>query len=153
MIDMRAVLLAVVIGLFFTLPVWACPTPLPDHRIATPAADTPPEITRFLGQWNGKWKALWGNRWKETLCHTLVVQNVDSRGKVSVISSWGVFPPWGYTEPGYNWTVGTIADGKLVLRRFRNNAQVTYWFDGDALRAKWEKGSTIVGAKLTKVEQ
>jgi hypothetical protein len=86
-------------------------TPLPpDVRLVAPAADVPADIARFAGVWVGPWKEAGG---ADSLCATLVVEEVLPSGHARVVYSHGTWEPLQIRFPSYLQAAGRIADGEL----------------------------------------
>jgi hypothetical protein len=100
-------------------------TPLPPSTVMTPPADVPARIAAFSGVWVGQWTA-----GEVVMEHTLIVESIDKDGDsflVRILFSHGDQPHWGYDDPGYFRTEGSIgADGKLRLKPLPNGARITY---------------------------
>lgn len=81
----------------------------PDVRLIAPAADVPAAIARFAGVWVGPWKEAGA----DTLCATLVVEEVLPSGHARVVYSHGTWGPLQIRFPGYFQAAGRIVDGEL----------------------------------------
>jgi hypothetical protein len=122
-------------------------TPLPNPvPISPPSADVPEEISQFSGIWsNGKWDG--------KLCATLVVASVDAAGNVEAIYSHGAFAGWDILNADYFKSKGKVADGKLILEKFRNGAVVTYWFSGEKLKGSYFRNGGTSNVTLSRITQ
>jgi hypothetical protein len=79
-------------------------TPLPpDVRLIAPAADVPADIARFAGVWVGPWKEAGA----DTLCATLVVEEVLPSGHARLVynGTWAADPVPGHLQArdGRRW--------------------------------------------------
>ena len=73
-------------------------TPLPaDVKLIAPGPDIAPEAVRFSGAWTGAWK----EQDADTLCATLVVEELLPSGHARVIYGHGTWEPLGIRVPGY----------------------------------------------------
>lgn len=114
-------------------------TPLPpDVRLIAPAADVPAAIARFAGVWVGPWK----EPGAESLCATLVVEEVLPSGHARVVYSHGTSEAAQLRFPGYLHAAGRIVDGELrfALPIFGRPA-MAYRFTDDGALAGTFRGS------------
>jgi hypothetical protein len=118
-------------------------TPLPDDlTLAAPTADVPEDLARFAGVWTGAWRDAKG---KETLCTTLVVEEVLPNGYARVVYSVSVSSELGIRIPNF-WRVGgRIAEGVL---RFRlptvDRGALAYRFEGADLTGTYNNAEGAV---------
>lgn len=113
-------------------------TPLPaDIRLIAPGADVPPDAARFAGAWVGPWKEATG----DTVCGTLVVEEVLPTGHARVVYSHGAWASLGAQYPRYWRATGRVVDGelRLVLPSLART-QMAYRFTGDALSGTFPGG-------------
>ncbi len=126
-----------------------CNSPLPRSgpKLTQPADDVPADVAKFIGVWNGQ---IGGQ-----VCNTLVVEKIDKEGNASVLYSWGAYPLWGVNQPGWRVSSATLdKSGKLVLEKFPNGAQATYWFTEDTLEGQYRVSAGIVPKiKLTRADR
>ena len=106
-----AVLLVVAMGL---RPVEArdCrdETPLPaDVKLIAPGPDIAADAARFAGAWTGAWTA----QDADTICATLVVEELFPSGHARVIYGHGTWEALGVRVPSYWRATGRVADGVL----------------------------------------
>ncbi|MBT7286085.1 MAG: hypothetical protein HN834_11570 [Rhodospirillaceae bacterium] len=120
-----------------------CDTPLPDDlAIQTPAPDISKERIQFLGVWgNGKWDGV--------LCNTLLVQDIDAKGNVKTIYSWGTYNGWDIWEGKGPGGFKFIADNK-IQSKFRNGAVVTYWIEGKAMKGTYVRNGYTTRVTLVR---
>ena len=106
-------------------------TPLPaDVRLIAPGADVPPDAARFAGAWVGPWKEAGG----DTLCATLVVEEVLPTGHARVVYSRGTWEPLNLRSPMYWRATGRVVDGELQFSLpTYDRPAMAYRFTGDAL--------------------
>lgn len=107
-------------------------TPLPaDVSVTAPAPAVAEGLQRFSGIWVGAWNDFSG---VETLCHTLVVEEVLPNGYARVVYSHGTASAYDLFLPSFWRVTGQIVDGVL---RFRLptplRPELAYRFDGAAL--------------------
>jgi hypothetical protein len=123
-------------------------TPLPaDVTLIAPGPDVSQSVAEFAGAWVGAWM---NRRGEDTLCQTLVVEEVLPKGHARVIYSHGTHEAGGIRQPKFWRATGRVVDGVL---RFRlpvpERPDFVYRFDGQAL------SSTFKGegrARLTRFE-
>ena len=97
-------------------------TPLPaDVKLIAPGPDIAPEAARFAGAWTGAWK----EQDADTICATLVVEELLPSGHARVIYGHGTWEPLGIQVPAYWRATGRVVDGVLrVLPLLRHRAAV-----------------------------
>jgi len=112
--------------------------PLPDDVQLTPPADKfPEEVRAFAGKWAGSWAG--------KLDHVLVVEEIASRKKVTVVYAWGTAPDWNINKPGFVRVRGKIDSGTLEFT-LRNGAVVTYTqISPDELRGEYDLKEIVRG--------
>jgi hypothetical protein len=106
-------------------------TPLPpDVRLIAPAADVPAAFARFAGVWVGPWKETGG----DTVCATLVVEEVLPSGHARLVYSHGAWEPLPIRVPAYFRAAGRIVDDELrfALPTY-DRAPMAYRFTAGAL--------------------
>ena len=113
-------------------------TPLPaDVKLIAPGPDIAPEAARFAGAWTGAWKA----QATDTLCATLVVEELFPSGHARVIYGHGTWEPLGVPVPAYWRASGRVLDGVL---RFTlpvpDRPAFAYTFAGGALSGTFRGG-------------
>jgi hypothetical protein len=113
-------------------------TPLPaDVKLIAPGPDIAPEAARFAGAWTGAWKA----EATDTLCATLVVEELLPSGHARVIYGHGTWEPLGILTPSYWRATGRVVDGVL---RFAlpvpDPPAFAYTFTGGALSGTFRGG-------------
>ena len=85
-------------------------TPLPaDVKLIAPGPDIAPEAARFAGAWTGAWK----EQDTDTICATLVVEELLPSGHARVIYGHGTWEPLGIRVPAYWRATGRVVDGVL----------------------------------------
>jgi len=84
-----------------------CETPLPSNVIRQSKQAESGNLA-FLGVWGDA-------KWDNKLCHTLVVESVDSDGNARVVYSHGAFDAWGIKTPGFIRSKAMISNSTLVL--------------------------------------
>jgi len=85
-------------------------TPLPaDVKLVPPGSDAPPTAVGFAGTWVGAWR----ENGVDTVCATLVVEELLSTGHVRVIYSHGAWEPRRIRQPRFFRATGRIVDGVL----------------------------------------
>ena len=106
-------------------------TPLPaDARLTTPGADVPSDAARFAGVWVGPWKETSG----DTVCATLVVEEVLPTGHARVVYSHGPWEPFGLRLPMYWRASGRVVDGELRFPLpLPDRPAMAYRFTGNTL--------------------
>ena len=113
-------------------------TPRPaDVKLIAPGPDIAPEAARFAGAWTGAWKA----EATDTLCATLVVEELLPSGHARVIYGHGTWEPLGILTPGYWRATGRVVDGVL---RFAlpvpDSPAFAYTFTSGALSGTYRGG-------------
>jgi hypothetical protein len=101
-------------------------TPLPpDVRLIAPAADVPAAFARFAGVWVGPWKETGG----DTVCATLVVEEVLPSGHARLVYSHGAWEPLPIGSPhtfgprGGSWTTSCASRcRRTTARRWRTGS-------------------------------
>ena len=142
----RTVVLAVSCALILnSAPALAdedCRTPLPSgFKLAPPPPGLPDDLRRFHGAWgNGKWDG--------KLCHTLVLEVLDSSGSVNAIYSWGDFAGWNLKQ-GYSTHQGRISGDAVDLPRFSNGAKVDYQLAGGKLSGSYVRKGNVTKIVIT----
>lgn len=117
----------------------------PDIRLTPPADTLPAQVKTFAGKWAGSWDG--------TLDHVLIVEEIASPKKVTVIYAWGTAPSWNINKPGFSRFRGKISDGKLEIR-MRNGAIVTYaQTSPDELRGEYELSGMINQGTFKRVRE
>jgi dienelactone hydrolase len=103
--------------------------PLPsDLKADPPAADVPPNISRFAGVWaQGAWDGV--------LPHVLVVETVDGTGRAQVVYALGDYAE-GKVNRGYRRLTGRILADLLMLE-LSESASVAYRLAGDSLHGTY----------------
>ena len=85
-------------------------TPLPaDVKLVAPGSDVPATASRFAGAWIGAWMEESG----DTVCATLIVEEVLSTGHARLIYSHGAWEPRRIRQPRFYRASGRIVDGVL----------------------------------------
>ena len=85
-------------------------TPLPaDVKLIAPGPDITPDAARFAGAWTGAWK----EQDADTICATLVVEELLPSGHARVIYGHGTWEPLGIQLPAYWRATGRVVDGVL----------------------------------------
>src|SRR5882724_74604 len=85
-------------------------TPLPaDVKLVPPGPDVSATAARFAGTWIGAW----GENSVDTVCATLVVEELLSTGHARVIYSHGAWAPLQIPQPRFFRATGRIVDGVL----------------------------------------
>jgi hypothetical protein len=107
-------------------------TPLPANvSLVPPDSAVAETVARFAGAWAGVWVDQEG---RETLCHTLVIEQVFPNGFARVIYAIGTSEIWNFREPDFWRITGRIVDGVL---RFQlpvpGQPRLVYRFDGEGL--------------------
>ena len=113
-------------------------TPLPaDVKLIAPGPDIAPEAARFAGAWTGAWKA----QDADTICATLIVEELLPSGHARVIYGHGTWEPLGIQVPAYWRATGRVVDGVL---RFAlpvpDPPAFAYTFTGGALSGTFRGG-------------
>lgn len=118
--------------------------PLPtDLKVSAPPDSVPPEVRAFSGKWVGTWDA--------GLAHVLVVEDIPSADRVTVVYAFG--SNQFVRTPGFTRVRGTIASGKLNFK-LSNGAVVTYVLTpSDDLKAEYERPGEIVRATMKRVQE
>src|SRR6185369_15670131 len=113
-------------------------TPLPaDVKLIAPGPDIAPEAARFAGAWTGACK----EQDTDTICATLVVEELLPSGHARVIYGHGTWEPLGIPVPAYWRASGRVVDGVL---RFTlpvpDPPAFAYTFTGGALSGTFRGG-------------
>jgi hypothetical protein len=105
-----------------------CSSPLPSDFQAPQqsAADK----DRLVGVWGGA-------MWDGVLCHTLVVESLQSDGTAAVIYSHGAYASWGIRAPGFYRMPGRVVDDVLHLEFTRAKARAEYRIVDGSLQGKY----------------
>jgi hypothetical protein len=113
-------------------------TPLPaDVKLIAPRPDIAPEAARFAGAWTGAWKA----QDADTICATLVVEELLPSGHARVIYGHGTWEPSGIRVPGYWRATGRVVDGVLRFTLpIPDPPAFAYTFTGSALAGTFRGG-------------
>jgi hypothetical protein len=126
-------------------------TPLPaDVRLIAPVSEVPEAVARFAGVWSGAW--LDGGR--ETLCHTLVVEEVWAQGYAQVIYSIGTYAGWDIRQPTFLRATGRIVDGILrVQLPVLDRPNLAYRFVGETLLGTFNDTGRASLTRVAEVSQ
>ena len=118
--------------------------PLPqDLKVAAPDESLPPEVKRFSGKWVGVWDA--------RLDHVLVVEEIASAERVTVVYAYGSNQY--VARPGFRRLRGKINSGVLTFT-LRNGAVVTYDFTPNGeLKAEYERPGELLRATMKRVRE
>jgi len=113
-------------------------TPLPAGvRLIVPGADVPPDAARFAGAWVGAWKDATG----DTVCATLVVEDVLPTGHARVTYSHGTWEPFGLRVPMYWRAPARVVDGELRFALpMPDRPPMAYRFSGNGLAGTFRGG-------------
>jgi hypothetical protein len=114
---MLAPVIAMTLVLFVSLGVGAVDardcrdeTPLPaDVKLVPPGPDVSTTAARFAGTWVGAWR----ENSVDTVCATLVVEELLSTGHTRVIYSHGAWAPLRIPQPRFFRATGRIVDDVL----------------------------------------
>jgi hypothetical protein len=134
-------------------------TPLPaEVHLIVPGAEVPEALARFAGVWSG---ASDSRRSADSLCHTLVVEEVLANGYARLLYSYSSSAYWHMPTtlnsrlPGFLRTTGRIVDGELRAhvplpgRRL----EVTYRLAGDTLEGTLDRAALAVRVRMTRVAE